>query len=188
MLGEVQSGHISAVGFDLYVELVSEAVAELSGVELPSKSVKEIRIDLPIDAHLPEGYVEDQNARLEAYRRLAVADTHEHVDDVAAEWEDRYGPLPEEATTLSETARVRVEALRVGIDEVVKLRHELRLAPVDLTQSQQVRLERLYPRATLKAGEGALFVPMDAGGDTVGSVLELLQSMWPDEAAEPQSA
>ena len=84
VLGELQSGHISAVGFDLYVELVSEAVAELSGAELPQRRIKEIRIDLPIDAHLPEAFVDDQHGRLEAYRRLAVADTHEEVDDVAS--------------------------------------------------------------------------------------------------------
>ena len=181
VLGEVQSGHIAAVGFDLYIELVAEAVAELSGAELPKKSVKEIRIDLPVDAHLPDSYVGDQNARLEAYRRLAVADTHAEVEDVAAEWVDRYGPLPPEAESLVETARVRVEAIRIKINEIVKLKSEIRLAPVDLSQSQQVRLERLMPAATLKAGEGALFLPAPRNETGVAFVLDFLRSMWPAE-------
>ena len=179
VLGEVQSGHISAVGFDLYVELVSEAVAELSGTVLDTKQVKEVRIDLPLDAHLPDQYVADQAARLEAYRRLALADTHEQVDDVAGEWDDRYGERPPEADGLLTTARIRVEAIRIGLTEIVKLRNEIRLAPVDLVQSQQVRLDRLAPRATLKAGEGALFVPIRTGADPTTFVLEFLQKMWP---------
>jgi transcription-repair coupling factor (superfamily II helicase) len=181
VLGEVQSGHISAVGFDLYVELVSEAVAELRGTELDTKQVKEIRIDLPLDAHLPEGYVSDQAARLEAYRRLALTETHTQVEDVAAEWEDRYGPLPPEAQGLLVTALIRVEAIRIGLSEVVKLRDEIRLAPVDLVQSQQVRLERIAPRATLKATEGAIFVPIPPREDPVQFVLGFFTKMWPAE-------
>jgi transcription-repair coupling factor (superfamily II helicase) len=74
ILGEVQSGHISAVGFDLYAELVAEAVDELEGRETMPREA-EVRIDLPVDAHLPESYVPDQLLRLEAYRRLALAST-----------------------------------------------------------------------------------------------------------------
>ncbi len=183
VLGEMQSGHISAVGFDLYVELVSEAVAELTGTELEGTQVREVRIDLPLDAHLPDDYIEDQSARLEAYRKLALAETHDQVDDVATEWVDRYGDLPDQVQGLLTTARIRVEALRIGLSEVVKLRNELRLAPVNLTQSQQVRLERLAPRATLKAGEGALFVPLARGDDPVAFTLDFLRSMWPETVA-----
>ncbi len=179
VLGEVQSGHISAVGFDLYVELVSEAVAELNGTQLDAKKVKEVRIDLPLDAHLPEEYVSDQQARLEAYRRLALAETHPQVDDVAAEWEDRYGPLPAEASGLLTTARLRVEALRIGLTEIVKLRNELRMAPVNLNQSEEVRLQRLAPKATLKAAEGAMFVPMGLDEDPVDFAVDFLPKMWP---------
>ena len=181
VLGEIQTGHISAVGFDLYVEMVSRAVAELSGADIPINQVRDVRIDLPLDAHLPEEYVADQNARLEAYRRLAVADTHEGVDDVAKEWHDRYGQLPPQAESLLATARVRVEALRIGIDEIVKLKQEIRFAPIDLTQSQQVRLERLFPLATLKASEAALFVPVPTDREVVPFVLQLLAQMWPAE-------
>ena len=183
VLGEMQSGHIAAVGFDLYVELISEAVAERMGTQLPSTTQKEVRIDLPVDAHLPEGYVSDQQARLEAYRRLAEAATHAEVEDVAAEWRDRYGPLPGEAERLIEIARLRVEAIRIGLEEIVNLRREVRLGPVDLAQSQEIRLQRLAPRAILRAAQGLLFLPVPWSGDLVSYLLDFLVAMWPPPEA-----
>ncbi len=187
MLGEIQSGHISAVGFDLYVQLVAEAVGQLEGTPVPAEAAAEVRIDLPVDAHLPDEYVTTQQARLEAYRRLALAATHEEVDDVAAEWEDRFGPLPAAATALLDIARLRVEARRVGLTEVVKARNEVRLAPVDLSASQQVRLQRLAPRAVLNAPSGALFVPAPPDREIVAALIDFLRAMWPPEAGSSQS-
>ena len=179
VLGEVQSGHIAAVGFDLYVELVSEAVAERMGTELPVVERKEIRIDLPVDAHLPEGYVNDPQARIEAYRRLAGATAGEEVEDVAAEWRDRFGQPPPEAERLLEIARLRVEAIRIGINEIVSRRREICLAPVHLVQSQEIRLERLMPRAILRASEARLFVPSPRQGRILAYLLDFLTAMWP---------
>src|SRR5919106_1415433 len=138
ILGEIQSGHINAVGFELYAELVAEAVSEMEGRPVEDTGPPEMRIDLPVDAHIPETYIEDQELRLEAYRRLAAATTHEEVDDVVAEWTDRFGELPEEAGSLISLALLRVEAIRVGLAEIVRLRHEIRMAPVDLRPSQEV--------------------------------------------------
>jgi len=177
ILGEVQSGHISAVGFDLYTQLVAEAVGRLEGHEAAAEEVKEVRIELPVDAHLPERYVGDQEQRLEAYRRLALATSQETVDDVLAEWEDRYGPPPDAARSLIDIARLRVEALRVGINEVMKLKGEIRLAPVNLSTSQEVRLQRLAPKAVLRGAEGVLFLP--APGEPVAGLLNFLAKMWP---------
>ncbi|MGH8874196.1 MAG: TRCF domain-containing protein, partial [Acidimicrobiia bacterium] len=156
-------------------------VGELEGVEARSPGPPEVRIDLPVDAHLPDDYVPAQQLRLEAYRRLALATTHPEVDDVAAEWEDRYGPLPQAATALMDIARLRVEALRVGLTELVKLRREVRLAPVDLTPSQEVRLQRLARRAVLKAHQGALFLPAPPEGKLVAGLIGFLREMWPEE-------
>jgi transcription-repair coupling factor (superfamily II helicase) len=179
ILGEVQSGHIAAVGFDLYAELVAEAVSELEGREPVAAPPREVRIDLPVDAHLPESYVADQELRLEAYRRLATTTTNEEVDDVAAEWVDRYGPLPAEAEALIELARLRVEALRVGLEEMVQLRHEVRMGPVDLKTSQEVRLKRLQPRSVLNAQEGIVFIP--APRDLVSGLIGFIRDMWSEE-------
>jgi transcription-repair coupling factor (superfamily II helicase) len=177
ILGEVQSGHIAAVGFDLYAELVAEAVDAIEGREPPPLPPSEIRIELPVGAHLPDDYVPDQAQRLEAYRRLALATTQREVDDVAAEWEDRFGAAPEAAQTLIQVARLRVEAFRIGLTEVIKLRDEVRLAPVDLTAAQEVRLQRLARRAVLRAQEGVIFLPSPP--DLVAGLLGFLADMWP---------
>jgi transcription-repair coupling factor (superfamily II helicase) len=179
ILGEVQSGHIAAVGFDLYAELVAEAVSELEGTAVATEAPAEVRIDLPVDAHLPEAYIADQELRLEAYRRLAATATPAEVDDVAREWEDRYGPLPAAATALLDLARLRVEAMRVGLDEMVKLRHEIRMGPVDLKPSQEVRLKRLQPRSVLRATEGLIFIP--APNPLVPGLARFIAEMWPEE-------
>jgi transcription-repair coupling factor (superfamily II helicase) len=180
ILGEVQSGQIAAVGFELYAQLVGDAVRELTGEGPPAAEQVDIRIDLPVDAHLPDDYVTDGQARLEAYRRLAAATTQAEVDDVVDEWEDRYGPLPSEAESLIGIARLRAEAARVGLSEVVKLHQEVRMGPVDLTESQEVRLRRLTKRrGVLKPSEGVIFVPAPPKGRVVADLLAFLGEMWP---------
>ena len=179
VLGKVQSGHISAVGFDLYIELVAEAVGELETGVKSEPPPPEVRIELPVEAHLPDDYVSDQDARLEAYRTLAGATTHAAVDDAVVEWTDRFGPLPPRATTLIDVARLRVEALRVGITEVVALRREVRLSPVSLVASQEVRLQRIAPAATLQSKQGVLFVPLPAG--PAAGLAEFIRTMWPPD-------
>lgn len=176
ILGEIQTGHIAAVGFDLYTELVAEAVKEMEGKPIEDTGPPEMRIDLPVDAHLPDSYIADQELRLEAYRRLAAATTESDVSDVAAEWVDRYGPLPAAAVALIELAQLRVEAIRVGVVEIVKLRDEIRISPVDLKPSQEVRLKRLQPRSVLQARDGVLFIP--AGEPLVESLVGFIGEMW----------
>ena len=178
VLGNVQSGHLNAVGFDLYVELVAEAVREMETGTVSEEPRPEVRIELPVTAHLPDDYVTDQAARLEAYRRLAAASAQSEVDDVAAEWGDRSGPLPPNAEALIEIARLRVEALRIGLAEVVHMRNEVKLEPVELSASQEVRLQRLAPRAVL-SGRG-LFVPAPEESPAQ-ALADFLREMWPPE-------
>ncbi len=178
ILSETQSGHIAAVGFDLYTELVAEAVSELKGEPVKRTVEKDIRIDLPLDARLPDEYVPDADGRLEGYRRLAAATTNGEVDDVIAEWEDRYGPLPPEAERLISVARLRVEAIRIGLDEIVQARGEVRMSPVELRSSQEVRLERLQRRAVRRGP--TLFIPAPKK-DVAETLLEFLRTMWPPE-------
>ena len=184
MLSEVQSGHIAAVGFDLYVELVANAVQELKGERVEEEEQPEIRIDLPIDAHLPEDYVATATSRLEAYRRLAAAHTHVDVDDVVAEWIDRYGALPPAAEALIDLARLRVDAIRVGLTEIVKVRNEVRMSPVRLATSQEVRLQRLARRAVMR--DRKLFFPAPRG-DLVAGLYEFIRTMWPPQIPEETS-
>jgi transcription-repair coupling factor (superfamily II helicase) len=178
ILSETQSGQIAAVGFDLYTELVAEAVRELKGEPIEHKEEHEVRIDLPLDARLTDVYVPDADGRLEAYRRLAAATTEEAVDDVVVEWEDRFGSLPVEAEELISVARLRVEALRVGLDEIVQVRGEVRLSKVDLRPSQEVRLERIQRRGVIRGT--TLFIPAPKK-DVAKILLEFLRTMWPVE-------
>ncbi len=157
LLGGAQSGHIAAVGFDLYCQLVSEAVAALKGEEVVE--VVHARVDLPVEAYLPATYVPKESLRLEAYRRLGDASTPEAIADVCDEWTDRYGAPPEVAENLLQLARVKASALRVGVREVVFSRGQVRLAPAAPKGSRRMRLERLNPGTIFKVDPDQVLVP-----------------------------
>ena len=180
ILSETQSGHIAAVGFDLYTELIADAVNDLKGTPVEHEPEIDIRIDLPIDARLPDEYVPDADGRLEGYRRLAAASTPAAVDDVVAEWVDRYGPLPAEAEALIDVARLRVAAANAGLEEIVKLRNEVRMSPVELKASQEVRLERLARGSVLRVS--ALFIPVPSGeGNIAATLRSFVEQLWPSD-------
>jgi transcription-repair coupling factor (superfamily II helicase) len=187
LLGESQSGHIAAVGYDLYVQMVSEAVAELKGE--PRREPAEVKLELPLDANLPPDYVAKEELRLEAYRRLAVVETADEVDDIRREWEDRYGPVPEAAEALLRVARLRVECLRAGVREVTVTANrtrpgfEARLSPLHLRASAAVRLRRLVKDALYKEEQGQLVVPIRKGNDVAEALIVLLTELVPVEAS-----
>lgn len=176
ILGEVQAGHLEAVGLDLYTELVAEAVDEMRGNRRPEPVASEVRIEVAVNAHLPDDYVTNQSARLEAYRRLAAAETEAEVDDVVAEWLDRYGPLPTQAEELAGVAKLRVEALRIGLTEVIQLRQEVKLSPVALSAAEEVRFSRLAPRGVVR--DVVMYVPTGPG-PVLAWLTSFLRSMWP---------
>ena len=185
LLGVGQSGHIAAVGYDLYCQMVTEAVAELKG-ETPVEPA-EVKIDLPFDANVPADYVPKEELRLEAYRRLAAVTTEAEVDDIRAEWQDRYGPLPETAEALLGVARLRAECARLGLREIAVTKGPsfggpaflARFAPLALKASQQIRLKRLSPKAVYKEEVGQLQVPVNAASDLVEHLVALLRQLVP---------
>ena len=191
LLGESQSGHIAAVGYDLYVEMVSEAVAELKGE--PVRVPAEIKIDLPVAANLPPEYVPREDLRIEAYRRLADVTTDAQVDDIRAEWLDRYGPLPEPAEALLDVARVRAECARLGITEVTIAKGPgfggpaaiARLTPVALKVSEEVRLKRLVKGAVYKPDSQQLQLPLVRADQVAAGIVALLRELVPPTVAEP---
>ena len=187
ILSKVQSGHLQAVGLDLYTELVAEAVGKLEGKSTdPASEIPSVRIDLPVDAHLPGRYVSDHELRLEAYRRLAAALTQREVEEVVEGWVDRYGPLPAGARTLSQVASLRAECLRVGVEEVMAIREEVRLGGVQLFEYQRVRASRLAPGAFYQSDLGVLFIP--APRPILAGLLDFFRRMWPDDEARRQKA
>jgi transcription-repair coupling factor (superfamily II helicase) len=181
LLGADQSGHIAAVGYDLYVQMVSEAIAELKGE--PLRPPAEIKLDLDVEAYLPADYIAREDLRLEAYRRLAAVRTQDEVDDVAAEWADRYGPVPPPAAALLEVARLRAECARLGIREVTVARGVARISPLRLKVSEQMRLKRLVREAVYKEDQRQVVVPVRAPKGVAGGLVALLRQLVPDQTA-----
>ncbi|MHB1164977.1 MAG: transcription-repair coupling factor [Candidatus Nanopelagicales bacterium] len=169
LLGGEQSGHIADVGFDLYVRLVGEALAEYK--DEPVTTAAEVRVELPIDANIPADYLPHERLRLEAYKRLADATSAAAVEEVAAELMDRYGPLPAPVEALLAVARFRVLARAAGLSEVVVQGSSVKFAPVHLPESGQLRLSRLYPRTVVKPVVRTIMVPRPAASPVGGAPL-----------------
>ena len=177
LLGEAQSGHIAAVGYDLYCQLVTEAVAEMKGEEIP-QVIPELKLDVPSDAFLPTEYVPREESRLDAYRRLAGVRSHSDVDDIEREWLDRYGKLPAPAEALLRVGRLRAECHRIGLREVVVENGRAKLGPVTLPASGVMRLSRIDSRAEWNEKLHTLTITMPRTGDAVSSLLAFLGSMF----------
>jgi len=162
ILGVEQSGHVAGVGFDLYVRMVGEAVRELkakAGGEPEPPQLPETKVELPVDAHLPHDYVPGERLRLDAYRRIAAITSDEEIAEVRDELTDRFGAPPEPVLNLLEVARFRARARRAGLTEVTVQGNHIKFAPVELPDSKQVRLQRLYPKSIYKAAARTLLVP-----------------------------
>ncbi len=162
LLGGEQSGHIAGVGFDLYVRMVGEAVADYrasleGGVE--EEPPLEVKIELPVDAHVPHDYAPGERLRLQAYRSIASANSEEDIKAVREELVDRYGKLPEPVENLLLVAGLRMLARACAVGDIVLQGNNIRFAPVELRESQELRLKRLYPGSVIKAGAHQVLVP-----------------------------
>jgi transcription-repair coupling factor (superfamily II helicase) len=185
LLGRDQSGHVAAVGYDLYVQLVAEAIDEASGIVRPE--LPTVSLDVPGDAHLPATYVTAEDDRLEAYRRLARVRTTDELHDVEVEWLDRFGPLPDPARILLALAELRVECLRVGVREIqvlparAGLRREAkaRLSPLELPGSAQVRLRRLHGDGAYEASSRTVSIKLDPTDPSPRQLTDLLRALVP---------
>ena len=197
LLGTGQSGHIAAVGYDLYCQMVVEAVAELSG--RPVEEPVEVQIDLPVAANLPADFVEAEAQRLEAYRKLAAVTDMETVAAIRAEWEDRYGPVPESAERLLSVAAIRAHCNRVGVTELVVIggpgfggpEYVAKLGPVRLKVSEEARFARLFAKGLYKANEypatdasdggGQLQVPIMRKSNLLADLITFFETMFPPD-------
>ena len=164
LLGGEQSGHIAAVGFDLYVRLVGEAVAAFKGEAPPDDS--EVKIDLPVTALLPHSFIPEERLRMQAYRQLAGVRDDAGVVAVRAELTDRYGALPDVVENLVAVAAFRVRARQRGLTDVVVQGPHIRFAPLELLESQQLRLQRLHPGSIVKPAVRTVLVPRPELRDT----------------------
>ncbi|MDR0849781.1 MAG: transcription-repair coupling factor [Propionibacteriaceae bacterium] len=171
LLGAEQSGHIADVGFDLYLRLVGEAVAEFKD---PTKAdeAPEMRIELPVEAHLPTDYVDSERLRLEMYRRIAAATTENDIADITEELTDRFGEPPQVVRALLKVARFRLTARELGVSEVVAQGKFVRFTPLEtIPESRRMRLMRVYPGTILKP-EGYVLVPQPTGANQGLDILD----------------
>jgi transcription-repair coupling factor (superfamily II helicase) len=161
LLGGEQSGHIADVGFDLYMRMVGEAVNDYkTGIIDKEEEVHECKVELPVNAHLSEIYVPGERLRLDLYRRLADVAKPEDVQGIREELLDRFGELPEEAVALLAVAQLRALAKSHGIHEVVASGKFLRLTPLTLPESRQLRLARLHPGSIYKGPTRTVLVTL----------------------------
>ncbi|WP_030262203.1 transcription-repair coupling factor [Streptomyces violens] len=174
LLGGEQSGHIAGVGFDLYVRMVGEAVADYrasleGGAE--EEPPLEVKIELPVDAHVPHDYAPGERLRLQAYRAIASANTEEDIASVREELTDRYGKLPEPVENLLLVAGLRMLARACGVTDITLQGSNIRFGPVELRESQELRLKRLYPRTVIKPATHQVLVPRPTTGKIGGKPL-----------------
>jgi transcription-repair coupling factor (superfamily II helicase) len=157
LLGGEQSGHIEGVGFDLYVRMVGEAVRQFKGEE--KEEPTDVKVDLPVDAHLPHSYIGVERLRLEMYRKVAEAKTEERLSEVEVEMRDRYGAPPATVDNLFAVARFRLLARSYGLTDVSLQGRHIRFSPMPLPDSRQMRLKRYYPDAVYKQTAEQVSVP-----------------------------
>ena len=159
LLGGEQSGHIADVGFDLYMRMVGEAVHDYkAGIIETGEKNRECKVELPVNAHLDPEYVPGERLRLDLYRRLADVAAQSDVDAIEAELVDRFGPLPEEAQSLLKVAALRAQAKALGVTELVSTGKFLKISPLILAESRQLRLTRLYPGSLYKSVTNTVLV------------------------------
>jgi transcription-repair coupling factor (superfamily II helicase) len=179
VVGAEQSGQVAAVGFEMYSQLLKEEIADLSGKTVEPEV--DIKLELPVDAHLPHDYVDDERQRLELYKRVSAIRDAAGVKDVKAELVDRFGPLPDAAERLLTLAALKAALRRWGVTEVTLTpRGRLRVAPVDLTESVEVRLERLFRGYRYRRDQQLLElpVPKPAPDDLIPWVASALRDVF----------
>ena len=178
LLGPEQHGHLAAVGFDLYMRLLEEAVRETRGevVEEPP----EVAIDLDVGAYLPDTYIRSSGQRMAAYRHLAAAQTIEEGQAAIEELRDRYGPLPEPAQNLAEIVRIRAMARRAGVAAITQDRTGVLLRLSDpATIGDRIRALRDASRGQIELTPEGIRLRRGAGDlqETVRRIGEMLDAL-----------
>ncbi|MDZ4168609.1 MAG: transcription-repair coupling factor [Coriobacteriia bacterium] len=182
LIGAEQHGNLSAVGFDLFAQMLMEAVSEARGE--PMVAFPDIRVDLPVPAFIPEVYLADVDERVRAYRRLAGAPAIEAVDAVAAELIEVHGALPEVTRNLVDIARMKAIASDVGITSISLVRNRIVLAPIDLDDEQRGRLAALG--AVFLDHKHEVALPVGYGESVTSAALGALGAIY-SAASEPSS-
>jgi len=161
LLGGEQSGHVAAVGFELYVELLNEAVAELQGQR--RATARPVRVDARIDAYVPNQYVGSEPLRIDIHRRLALAETEDELRELQASLEDRYGPLPEPVEHLFAIQEAKIKLARLGADYLVYRGGKATVGRLVLGSSELKELRTRIHTAVYTVGNREVTLRSDQG-------------------------
>ena len=202
LLGGEQSGHIEAIGFEMYMKLLEQTVRELKG-DAAADGLDDVRatVNLGVDLRIDESYVADMNQRLMLYRKVAASRSEDEIDRVLDEAEDRYGPPPPSVLNLADYGRIRVMADRLGIESldregravVLRFRAQANLDPVRLVALVGRRGDlTLVPPAALRLNARRRGDWLGLGGDPKTRAVPSLQARSPDQvqirSSAPQAA
>ena len=159
LLGDEQSGHVAAVGFELYLEMLNDAVLQGQGREAPER---EVRVEIPVSAYIPGAYVPLEAAKIDLHRRIGLAADLEEVASLRAEMEDRFGPVPPPVDALLAVQRVRVKLRDAGASQLAVRSGRITIGPVSLTSQALRALREAEPTASYAGRERLVSLPVGA--------------------------
>jgi transcription-repair coupling factor (superfamily II helicase) len=174
LLGAEQSGHVAAIGFELYVELLGEAVAELSGTR--RAVARPVRVDAQIDAYVPSDYIAAEAQKIDLHRRLALAESEDEVRELRAATEDRFGPLPGPVENLFSIQEAKLQLARIGADYLVFRGGRAVVGPLVLGSSELRALRSSLDTAVYSSAAREVSLrgeQFDAARRLVAAILEL---------------
>jgi transcription-repair coupling factor (superfamily II helicase) len=174
LLGAEQSGHVAAVGFELYVELLHEAVAELSGQR--RTAARPVRVDARVDAYVPAAYIASEALKIDLHRRLALTETEDELRELHAATEDRFGPVPEPVENLFAIQEAKLKLARLGADYLVFRGGRAAVGPLVLGSDELRELRNRRARAIYSGGKREITFRTDEFEAAVGLVDAILDA------------
>jgi transcription-repair coupling factor (superfamily II helicase) len=185
LLGDEQSGHVAAVGFELYCQMLEDAAEELraGAEELPSEPREPVRVDVDVDAYVPPDYIPFEAAKIDVHRRVAAAREPGELRALREELEDRFGPVPESVANLLDLQRARI-ALGDSGARIVEFRAgRLRVSPIELDSEHTRALNDRVPEAIYQWRERTIAIPVpDEPGARLGALLALADGLGAAQA------
>jgi transcription-repair coupling factor (superfamily II helicase) len=157
LLGDEQSGHVAALGFELYMQMLDEAVRSMDGAA-PDDEREPVRLDVNVDAYVPADYIPYEQAKIDVHRRIAAAREVAEVALLRDELEDRFGPVPDPLANLLALQQARIKLGQAGARAVTFRSGRLAVTPIDLDAERAKRLKEAIPEATYEPGRSQFSV------------------------------
>jgi transcription-repair coupling factor (superfamily II helicase) len=184
LLGDEQSGHVAAVGFELYCEMLAEAVSELQGMAAPS-GPPPVRVDAQVDAYVPASYVGLESAKIDVHRRIALAATEDELRDLRVELADRFGALPEPVESLVGLQEARLHLQPLGAVTLVVRKDRVVISGVTLGADEARSLRGVAPGALYAPSRREITRRVEDGSTPVGVAVDLAAAVVAVRAGEP---